>query len=108
MARIRARVWIEERGECVLGDGRARMLGEIDRLGSISAAAKALGMSYRNAWEHVKKMEQRLGKPLLERSSGGASGGGSRLTPYARKILRGFLKIRSEIEAFVVKRAADL
>lgn len=103
MAKIRARIWIEHHGECVLGDGRARLLQEIDERGSISAAARSLGMSYRHAWEHVRKIEQRLGRRVLERTCGGSAGGGSRLTPFARRLLGDFLRLRKDLEAFLAE-----
>ena len=103
MAKLNVKVWIEDKGEPVFGDGRARLLREIEDRGSIHAAADALDMSYRHAWDHLHKMEERLGHPLLERHHGGVDGGGSRLTDQARQILKDFTTAREQIKAFVEK-----
>ena len=50
---LKVRVWVERDGRKVLGPGRVELLGHIDRLRSITAAAKQMGMSYRRAWELV-------------------------------------------------------
>jgi len=78
---VGVRVWVERRGQTVLGDGRAELLGAIGRLSSISAAAKAVGMSYRRAWNLVQEVNQAAGEPLVESAVGGPRGGGAKLTP---------------------------
>ena len=105
LAKVMAKVWLEDHGEYLFGDGRARLLKEIENRGSISAAARVLGMSYRQAWEHLRKMERRLGRPLLDRRSGGRSGGGSRLTAFGHRLLEDFLRLRHEIEALLARRS---
>lgn len=104
MPRVCVKVWIEEGGEPVFGEGRARLLEEIERTGSISAAARSLGMSYRHAWDHVKKMETRLGQPLVARRSGGHAGGGSRLTAFGKRMLRDFARLRQDVSGFLAGR----
>jgi len=103
MAELKVRVWIEKQGECVVGDGRARLLTEIERHGSINAAAQALGMSYRNAWSHLQKMERRLGKPLLKRGRGGSC-----LTAFAKRLLAVFYDARKDIEIAAAKHSGSL
>jgi len=78
--------------------GRLRMLEAIQRAGSIHAAAKELKMSYRALWGRIKATEKRLGKTLLVKSVGGASGGGSRLTPFAAELMENFQKLNHSIE----------
>jgi molybdate transport system regulatory protein len=75
-----------------------RILEAIKRCGSINAAAKDLKMSYRAVWGKIQATEESLGEPLLERNVGGASGGGSRLTPFAEKIMQRFYRMRHSIE----------
>jgi molybdate transport system regulatory protein len=89
--RIRSKIWIEDsRGKLVLGPGRLRIFDSIQRTGSIHAAAKELGMSYRAVWGKIKATEERLGKMLLVKSVGGLTGGGSQLTPQAVALVEAY------------------
>jgi len=90
---VRSKVWIvDNSGDVVFGMGRVKILRAIQHTGSIHAAAKELGMSYRGVWGRIKATEERLGRPLLVRSIGGTSGGGSRLTPFAETLLEQFVQ----------------
>ena len=65
-----------------VGPGKIALLEAIQREGSISAAARALGMSYRRAWELVVELNQTFSGPVVARLTGGAGGGGgSRNSP---------------------------
>jgi molybdate transport system regulatory protein len=64
-----------------IGPGKVRLLEEIARSGSISAAGRALRMSYRRAWELVEDLNRHLGKDVIATATGGSGGGGARLTP---------------------------
>lgn len=85
--RLVGRLWIERDGETLLSGGRVELLERIRAHGSISAAAKSMGMGYRHAWELIEDMNQRSARPLIERSAGGARGGGTRLTPEGEDAL---------------------
>ena len=82
----------------VFGSGRIRILKAIQKTGSIHAAAKDLKMGYRAVWARIHATEERLGIQLLEKRIGGASGGGSHLTPLAEKLLSAFTRLEQEIE----------
>jgi len=73
----------------VNGDGRAALLEAIERTGSLSAAARELQIPYRSAWKHVNHMERAYGKKILDRRTGGATGGGCRLTDAGQRLLHG-------------------
>lgn len=75
-------------GASSLGPGKAALLEEIDRHGSISAAARAMGMSYRRAWLLVEAMNTAFVRPLVTTATGGARGGGAALTELGREVLR--------------------
>lgn len=95
---IRSKIWFEDgSGEVIFGLGRLKMLEAIDRHGSIQAAAKELKMSYRALWGRITATENRMGRQLLTRNVGGASGGGSRLTPFAKILLEKFRDIHQRI-----------
>lgn len=101
---VRSKVWIERGEEVVLSEWRVELLEAIDANGSLSRAAAALDVPYRTAWERVKATEAELGFRLLESESGGADGGGSRLTPEARDICRRFRRVSSGIQETVSQR----
>ena len=69
------------------GHVRFRLLAEIDRLGSISAAAKATGFSYKGAWDAVNALNNLFPRPLIVKRAGGTSGGGAVVTEEGRRAL---------------------
>lgn len=76
------------RGDVIaFGPGKAALLLAIAEHGSISAAARSLEMSYRRAWMLVEEMNVSFQQPLVATATGGANGGGARITELARTIL---------------------
>lgn len=70
-----------------MGPGKAELLEHIEATGSISAAARAMGMSYRRAWQLVEAMNRDFTDPLVTTETGGRRGGGARVTPLGREVL---------------------
>ncbi len=68
-------------------DKRIEVLREIERLGSISEAARANAVSYKAAWQAIETLSNLAGLPLLEKSVGGSGGGGARLTEAGKQLL---------------------
>lgn len=66
--------------ETRIGPGKIELLEKIAAFGSISAAGREMGMSYRRAWDLVEDLNRVFGKPMVERQVGGKSGGGAHLT----------------------------
>lgn len=95
--RVRSKTWLEIDGQPFLGDGRYRLLMAIQRNGSINAAAKDLGISYRKAWSQLQALEEISPLPLLERRTGGRGGGETLLTPQARELTKRFEILRQQI-----------
>lgn len=96
--KVRMRIWIEsDTAETLYGEGQIGILEAIEKEGSINAAAKSLGMGYRSMWGRLKKIEQRIGFPLLVRKKGGAFGGESVLTPEAKLMVEKFRQLQQEI-----------
>lgn len=90
-------------GEIAMGPGKADLLEAIERNGSISAAGRALGMSYRRAWMLVDVMNRCWSDPLVEAVSGGGRQKGARLTAQGREVLSRY----RELEALIVKATAE-
>ena len=85
--RIFLRLWA---GDQKFGPGKAELLERIGQDGSISAAGRAMGMSYKRAWGLVEQMNAMFAVPLVEPARGGAGGGGARLTPAGAEAARLF------------------
>ena len=71
-----------------IGPGKVRLLEEIDRTGSISAAARVTGMKFARAWWLLDDLNKALGRPLFDTVVGGDRGGGTRLTEVGRVMVR--------------------
>ncbi|MDH5452910.1 MAG: winged helix-turn-helix domain-containing protein [Paracoccaceae bacterium] len=78
-----------------LGPGKADLLQYIDETGSISAAGKQMGMSYKRAWGLVEVLNSMFAKPLVSASRGGADHGGAALTDTGREVLALFRKMQT-------------
>jgi molybdate transport system regulatory protein len=85
-----------------LGPGKRQLLQLIDDLGSISAAGRAMKMSYRRAWLLIEEVNASFGLPLVEKASGGSGGGGASLTPAGRQVLT----CLDELDLVVARAAA--
>jgi molybdate transport system regulatory protein len=95
--RLRLRLVFETgpAGKLTFGPGKADLLDLIGQNGSISAAARVMGMSYRRAWLLVDEMNQTFKRPLVESVRGGPQGGGARLTDDGKAALGHFRDIEA-------------
>jgi molybdate transport system regulatory protein len=82
-----------------IGPGKVRLLEEIARSGSISAAGRALKMSYRRAWELVEDLNRHLGSNVVATAAGGSGGGGARLTPAGATLVAQYRAIEASAAA---------
>jgi 8-oxo-dGTP diphosphatase len=97
--RVAVRVHLEsDEGSPLVGKGRSRLLELVQRTGSISAAAREMGMSYRNAWGVLREVASAAGGPVVESERGGARGGRTRLTPLGRELLGEYSRAEEAIE----------
>ena len=85
--RLEPRIRILLGSSIAIGPGKAALLEAIGDTGSIAAAGRRMGMSYRRAWLLAKTMNACFRKPLVEATKGGLGGGGARLTPMGREVL---------------------
>ena len=82
--------------DAMLGPGKADLLQRIRDTGSISAAGRAMGMSYKRAWGLVEEMNRAFRDPLVESNRGGATGGGATLTPAGDYVLALYRQIQDK------------
>lgn len=94
-------IWMKVGSENLGGRGRIELLGLIAEKGSITQAAKAIGMSYKAAWDAVNTMNNLAGSALVERSSGGKGGGSTRLTARGLALIERFKRIEAVHQRFV-------
>ena len=100
---IKAKFWIENKGEVVTGGGKIALLLAVDRLGSIQRAAEEFGMSYRHAWGSIKKIEKRAGFKIVDTKLGGRDGG-ARLTPKGKAFVVATDGLFKDLQTIVGKR----
>lgn len=86
-APLTGRIALETPLGAVLSDSRIRLLEAIDRCGSLNRAAREVPLSYKAAWDALEAMNNLSPEPLVHRSTGGAGGGGTKLTDYARRLI---------------------
>jgi molybdate transport system regulatory protein len=91
-----------------IGPGKVAVLEEIERSGSISAAGRALRMSYRRTWELVEEMNVTLGGPVVSTAAGGSGGGGASLTALGKAVITRYRAIEVDCAAAARKHIAAL
>ncbi|MCF6149572.1 MAG: LysR family transcriptional regulator [Candidatus Kuenenia sp.] len=101
--KVKIKIWLEGENGVAFAEGRRLLLEAVGRLGSLNAAAKELGMSYRAAWGKIKATEKVLGTKLLKVTTGGKGGGGAELTADAKKLVANFNKYRDRLNAIAEK-----
>ncbi|MBS0468952.1 MAG: TOBE domain-containing protein [Proteobacteria bacterium] len=104
---LRGSVWMTVGGRNLGGAGRIELLTHIAAHGSITQAAKAMGMSYKAAWDAIDAMNQLAGEPLVERLVGGKGGGGTTLTERGMRLVRSFGVIERVHRQFVGELSAQ-
>jgi molybdate transport system regulatory protein len=101
-------VWLRS-GEVTLGGAaRIALLAAIQQTGSITGAAKAVGMSYKAAWDAIDTMNNLAGTTLVVRATGGKGGGGTTLTAKALRLIDTYRVIEREHQAFLERAGAAI
>lgn len=100
--KIDGRFWFTNNGKYFAGSGRIELLKNIKETGSISKAAKVMGMSYKAAWDSVDVMNKITGASLVSRVSGGKNGGGSVLTDEGIKFIEQYEKYEKLFDEFLL------
>ncbi len=105
---IRVRCWIEIEGKKFFGPGPAQLLGLIDTEGSISKAAKQMGMSYKKAWDIVADLNSRGPQPYVVSRKGGERGGGAELTATGKEMLSKYRVLLDKLNAVIAEEKESL
>jgi len=82
-----------------IGPGKIRLLELIAETGSISAAGRQMGMSYRRAWRLVDSLNRMFAEPVLDARPGGAGGGGAQVTAFGRRVIEVYREIEQRATA---------
>ncbi len=106
MARLTLRIDFGE--DRALGPGKVRLLELVGETGSISAAGRAMGMSYRRAWMLVDAMNQTFREPVVQTRGGGVGGGGASLTDFGLGVVADYRGMEAEALVVLAARMARL
>ena len=90
-----------------IGPGKADLLQAIAQTGSISAAARSMGMSYRRAWLLIDTMNQCFREPVVDTATGGKGGGGAQITAFGSTVLGLYREMEAGAAASVARHMAD-
>jgi molybdate transport system regulatory protein len=91
-----------------IGPGKIKLLENIQEFGSISAAGRAMGMSYKRAWDLVDEINRIGWRPAVARQTGGKNGGGATLTPFGASLVARYRKIERDAVSAARKELAAL
>jgi molybdate transport system regulatory protein len=103
---LQLRIRIHHGGAIVMGPGRADLLACIQSTGSIAAAGRQMGMSYKRAWVLVESMNSTFATPLVEAAKGGAGGGGAKLTALGVDLLNAYRTLEASSRQAVAPNLA--
>ena len=106
MPSITLRIRFEPHGH--VGHGKVELLEQIAALGSISAGARAMEMSYKRAWDLIEEMNRIFGTPMLDTQKGGPRGGGAQLTAAGRAVVSRYRAIERDAAAAAAPHIAAL
>ncbi|TDN62990.1 TOBE domain-containing protein [Paraburkholderia sp. BL10I2N1] len=101
-------VWFQAGEQTLGGASRIALLAAIRETGSITGAARAVGMSYKAAWDAVDTMNNLAGEPLVVRATGGKGGGGTTLTARAVRLIDTFRAVEREHRRFLERAGAAI
>ncbi len=101
MLELQGAIWFRSGSQDWGGKDRIALLAAIGEQGSITAAARAVGISYKAAWDAIDAMNNSAGEPLVVRAAGGKGGGGTRLTERAEQLIRTYRALEEEHRRFV-------
>lgn len=102
------RLRIDFNPRCALGPGKIQVLETIELTGSLSAAARDMGMSYRRAWLLVESLNTGFDQPVVTAQAGGPRGGGMALTPFGRQLIQIYRQLHGQVGALAQQSLRSL
>jgi molybdate transport system regulatory protein len=97
----RTKIWLELDGRFIIGEGGLHLLLAIRETGSLAAALRRIGWSYRHGWGYLRRAEEVLGATLTRSRPGKGSARGTELTPAAALLIRRLLRLRSQVDRLI-------
>jgi len=94
---IRPRLYLND--SITVGPGKIDLLRKVDETHSISAAARALGMTYKHAWLLIDSLNQGFRRPVVESATGGRGGGGTTLTVLGKKLVEHYIALEVRLNS---------
>ena len=105
---IKAAIKVDFGNSLRLGAGKVRLLEMVAETGSISAAARAMDMSYRRAWLLIDELNEIFKVPVVETASGGSGGGGAKITEHGKRVVSLYHELQKEADALAKAKFANL
>jgi molybdate transport system regulatory protein len=105
---IMVRFRVDLSRNCSIGIGKIELLEAIARTGSISKAAREIGMSYRRAWLLVEDMKVNLDEAVVESNTGGVHGGGASVTAFGKQMIASYRRLESDFQGLAKTQLRDL
>lgn len=102
MSTIRFRVDFND--GCSVGVGKIRLLEAVERTGSLSQAAREIGMSYRRAWLLMDSMNAEFDTRVVSATVGGSGGGGAKLTAFGRELIAAYRGLEARVSALAAEQ----
>lgn len=107
-ARLQANLSLLSDTQSNFASEQVQLLMAIEQCGSISGAARQVGISYKTAWDRIEAINNLSEHPVVIRSAGGAKGGGTSITEYGRQIITGFKALQEEHESYLERLSAKV
>ena len=105
---VNGSLWLEFGGKRFFGPGPVELLERIAETGSIKQAAKAMGMSYKKAWDLINNLNSMGVRPFVVTSTGGEKGGGSSISEEARQMIAYHRQLRERFRQFLEQESSHL
>lgn len=99
---------VDFRDRCSVGIGKIRLLEGIERSGSLSQAAREMGMSYRRAWLLIDSMNEEFDAPVVSATVGGSGGGGAKLTPLGNDLVVTYRALEARVAALTAEHMSSI
>jgi molybdate transport system regulatory protein len=106
--KLNGRIWIEKADIKLLGRGRVELLERIHQSGSIRQAALQMKMSYKQAWDLIKQMNEHFSLPVVISHRGGKGGGNAIITEHGLKVISHFHLLQTKFLEFIKANSENI